>query len=57
MGDSSPTTLIFSGILISSFALKLKQDYIYLAYGALVIGFIFFVLGIVKYIKQRNYYK
>ena len=57
MGDSSPTTIIFSGILIASFALKLKQDYIYLAYAAVIIGLGFFIMGIVKYIKQRNYYK
>lgn len=57
MGESSPTTLMFSGIIIASFALKLKQDYIYLAYLAILAGIIIFIIGIVKYIKQRNYYK
>lgn len=56
MGDSSPTSLMFGGIIVASMSFKLKQHYIYLSYIALLAGFVMFVVGIVQYYKQRNKY-
>jgi hypothetical protein len=54
MENSSPTTLMISGMTIAAFSLKLMKNYQYLAYAAIIIGILFFTLGIYKYIKQRN---
>jgi hypothetical protein len=54
MENSSPTTLMISGMTIAAFSLKLMQNYHYIAYAAIGIGILFFTIGIYKYIKQRN---
>lgn len=54
MGNSSPTTLMISGMTFAAFSIKLMKNYSFLAYTAIGIGILFFILGIVKYIKQRN---
>ena len=54
MENSSPTTLMISGMTIAAFSLKLLKDYHYLAYAAILTGILFFIVGIYKYIKQRN---
>ncbi len=56
MGNSSPTKLMFSGILVAFLSIKLRNDYLYISYAAIILGLIFFIVGIIKYIKQRNYY-
>ncbi len=56
MGNSSPTSLMFGGIIVASMSFKLKENYIYFSYAAVVIGFIMFVIGVVKYFQQRNRY-
>jgi len=56
MGNSSPTSLLFGGIIIASMSFKLKEDYLYLSYAAVILGLVVFVMGIVKYIQQRNKY-
>ncbi len=54
MGNSSPTTLMFTGMLVAFMSIKLKEEYLYISYAAIVLGFVFFIMGIVKYLKQRN---
>ena len=54
MENSSPTTLMISGMTIAAFSLKLMQNYQYIAYASILTGILFFVAGIYKYIKQRN---
>ncbi len=56
MGDSSPTSLMFGGMAITAMSLKLKQNYIYLSYAAVVLGLLMFVVGLIKFYKQRNRY-
>lgn len=56
MGNSSPTTLIFTGMVVAAMSFKLQKDYLYFSYAAIVIGLIMFIIGIVKFIKQRNMY-
>ncbi len=56
MGDSSPTSMMFGGIVIASMSFKLKQNYIYLSYIALLVGFFLFIIGIVRYYQERNKY-
>lgn len=56
MGDSSPTSLMFGGMVVASMSLKLKQNYPYIANAAVIIGLVMFVLGLVKYYQQRNKY-
>ena len=53
MGNSSPTTLMFTGMAVAFLSIKLKQDYLYISYAAVAVGLIIFIMGIVKYIKQR----
>ena len=54
MNSSSPTTLMFTGMIVAAFSIKLKTDYRYLSYIAILVGLIIFIMGIVKYIQQRN---
>ena len=56
MGNSSPTALMFGGIIVASMSFKLKENYIYLSYAAVLIGLVMFIMGIVKFIQQRNKY-
>ena len=56
MGNSSPTSLLFGGIIVASMSFKLKEDHVYLSYAAVILGLVIFVMGIVKYIQQRNKY-
>lgn len=56
MGNSSPTALMFGGMVVASMSFKLKTDYIYFAYAAVIIGLVMFIMGVIKYIKQRNMY-
>ncbi len=56
MGNSSPTSLMFGGIIIASMSFKLKENYIYFSYAAIIIGLIVFIMGIVKYFQQKNKY-
>jgi hypothetical protein len=54
MGNSSPTTLMISGMTFAAFSIKLMENYPYFAYASIGIGMLFFIFGIIKYIKQRN---
>ncbi len=54
MGNSSPTTLMISGMTIAAFSLKLMKEHPYVADAAVVVGILFFILGIYKYYKQKN---
>ncbi len=54
MENSSPTTLMFGGIMLASISLKLQKDYTYIFYIAVITGLVLFVAGIIKYIKQRK---
>ena len=56
MGNSSPTTLMVGGMVVASMSFKLKEDYIYLSYAVVFIGLVMFIMGIVKFIQQRNKY-
>ncbi len=56
MGDSSPSKLMISGMLVAFLSIKLRDHYLYISYAAIILGILFFVVGIIKYIKQRNYY-
>ena len=56
MGDSSPTKLMFSGMLVAFLSIKLRDDYLYISYAAIALGILFFLIGIIKYFKQRNKY-
>lgn len=56
MGNSSPTALMFGGMVIASMSFKLKEDYIYISYAVVLIGLVIFIMGIVKFIQQRNKY-
>lgn len=56
MGNSSPTTLMLTGMVIAAMSFKLQKDYIYISYAAVFIGLAVFIVGIVKYVKQRNMY-
>ncbi len=57
MGSSSPQSLLFAGIALTGISFKLKADYIYLYYISIIIGVILFIIGVVKYIQQKNRYK
>ncbi len=54
MENSSPTTLMISGMTFAAFSIKLMENYPFFAYAAIGLGILFFIMGIVKYIKQRN---
>lgn len=54
MGDSSPTKLILTAILLVLLSLKLKQDYLYISYIAILFGAVLFIIGTIKFFKQRN---
>lgn len=54
MKSSSPTTLMFGGIMIAGISLKLKQNYLYIFYLSVLIGLLLFIIGIIKYIKQQK---
>ena len=56
MGNSSPTTLMFTGMIVAAMSFKLKQDYLYFSYAAIAIGLVMFIMGIVKYYQQRKRY-
>lgn len=56
MGNSSPTALMFGGMVIASMSFKLKEDYIYISYAVVLIGLVIFIMGIIKFIQQRNKY-
>jgi len=56
MGNSSPTGLMFGGMVVAATSFRLKENYSYLAYAAVIIGLIMFVMGIVKFAQQRNKY-
>ena len=56
MGNSSPTALMFGGMVVASMSFKLKQNYSYLSYAAVIIGLVMFVMGIIKFYQQRNKY-
>jgi len=56
MGNSSPSALMFGGIIIASMSFKLKENYTYFSYAAIVIGLVVFIMGIVKYFQQKNKY-
>lgn len=47
---------MFSGILVAFLSIKLRDDYLYISYAAIALGILFFIIGIIKYIKQRNNY-
>jgi len=57
MNSSSPQSLLLAGIALTGISFKLKADYIYLYYISIIIGIVLFVIGIIKYIQQRNRYK
>ncbi len=54
MENSSPTTLMFGGIMLASISLKLQKNYPYIFYIAVIAGLVLFIVGIIKYIKQRK---
>ncbi len=54
MENSSPTTLMFGGIMLASISLKLQKKYPYIFYIAVIAGLVLFITGIIKYIKQRR---
>ncbi len=54
MENSSPTTLMITGMTLAAFSLKLMKNYPYIAYAAIATGILFFGMGIYKHIKQRN---
>jgi hypothetical protein len=56
MGNSSPTALMFGGMVVASMSFRLKENYAYLSYAAVIIGFVMFVMGIIKFVQQRNKY-
>ncbi|MEE9349390.1 MAG: hypothetical protein V3U80_05025 [Flavobacteriaceae bacterium] len=55
MGNSSPTTLMLTGMLIAFMSIKLKEQYLYISYIVILVGLIVFILGIIKYYQQRKY--
>jgi len=55
MGNSSPTTLMLTGMLVAFMSIKLKDTNLYVSYAAIVAGIIFFIMGIIKYYQQRKY--
>ena len=57
MSNSSPQSLLLGGIALAGISLKLKTDYIYFYYLGIVLGLTLFVIGIVKYIQQKDRYK
>ncbi len=57
MGNSSPQSLLLAGIALAGVSLKLKTDYLYFYYIGIAIGLILFIIGIVKYLQQKNRYK
>jgi len=57
MGNSSPQSLLLGGLALAGISLKLKTDYIYFYYIGIALGLLLFVIGIVKYIQQKNRYK
>jgi len=56
MGNNSPEKIMFAGIVIAAMSFKLKENYIYFSYAAIVIGFVIFIMGVVKLLQQRNKY-
>jgi len=56
MGNSSPTALMFGGMVIASMSFRLKQNYVYLSYAAVIIGLVVFFMGMIKFYQQRNKY-
>ncbi len=54
MNSSSPLNYIFGSLLLALAAIKIRDRCYYCFLGLLIIGIIFLIFGIVKYIKQRN---
>jgi len=54
MGNTSPTKLILTSILLVLLSLKLKQDYLYISYAAIFFGAVLFIVGTIKFFRQRN---
>ena len=56
MGNNSPEKIMFGGMVIAAMSFKLKENYIYFSYAAIAIGFVIFIMGVVKYFQQKNKY-
>ena len=56
MGNNSPEKIMFGGMVIAVMSFKLKENYIYFSYAAIAIGFVIFIMGVVKYFQQKNKY-
>ncbi|MCF6350004.1 MAG: hypothetical protein L3J23_03110 [Flavobacteriaceae bacterium] len=57
MGNASPQSLLLAGIALAGIAFKLKTDYLYFYYIGVTLGLTLFIIGIVKYLQQKNRYK
>jgi hypothetical protein len=54
MSTSSSLNYIFVSLFLALAALKIKDRCYYCFLGLLVLGIIFLIFGIVKFVKQRN---
>lgn len=54
MNNSSPLKFILVSLFLTIVSLKIKEKCYPCFLGLLIIGFLFFIFGIVKLIKQHN---
>ncbi len=54
MNNTSPLKFILVSLFLVIASLKIKEKCYLCFIGVIVIGFLFFIFGIVKLIKQRN---